>query len=157
GASQSIDTARWYSVPIWCLADSASRDDEVEASREILAVARHAHGELAAEESVAPLHRLVGEIKLRGEDARAGRLHLDVEVARAADVERRHDGAEAVAPLGIGENVTAQAKSGVVVIAAVVGLPQVDQHMAERLAAAVEHLAGDDDRSALDAGLDQVG
>src|SRR5215467_5368862 len=134
-----------------------SRHNEVEAPLEILAGARHPHDEFAAEEAVAPVHRLVGKIELRGEHPRARLLNLDVEVPRAADVERRHDRAEAVASLRVGEDVAAQPEASVVVVAVVVGMQQVDQRMCERLAAAIEHLPGEDDRAALDARLDQIG
>src|SRR5262252_7162463 len=84
----------------------------------------HAHLQLAAEQSVATVHRLVRKIELGGEHALLRRLHLDVIVAGAAGIERRQDGAQAVAALGIGEQVSAIAKAGVVVLAALVGMPE---------------------------------
>ncbi len=79
------------------------------------------------EEVVAGVGGLVREIELRGQELLAGRLHLDVIVAGAAGIESRHDGAEAIAALLVGEHMTAIAEAAIVVGAAVVRVPQIDQ------------------------------
>jgi hypothetical protein len=54
-------------------------------------------------------------------------------VPRAARIEAGHDGAEAVAPLGVSKDVAAQAETLVVIFAVVVGLPAARQHPAGEL------------------------
>src|SRR5687767_15493933 len=51
---------------------------------------------------------IAGEVKLRGQHAPALRLDLDVIVARASRIQRRHDGLEAVAALAVGELVRSE-------------------------------------------------
>src|SRR6516164_3260157 len=100
----------------------------------------HAHHQLAAEQSIAAVHRLIRKIELSGEHALLRRLHLDMVVAGAAGVERRQDGAQAVAALGIGEQMPAIAKAGVVVLAAIVGMPEVEERLRDGAAGARQNL-----------------
>src|SRR5213075_848628 len=101
GTRPAVETAR-------------SRDDEVEGA---LAASAHAHDELGVERAVALVLRLVREIELRREDAAARRLHLDMDVARAAGVHSGQDRLQAPAPVGIGELVAAIAEGPIVVVA----------------------------------------
>ena len=48
-----------------------------------------------------------------------------MDMARAAGIDARHDAAQTVAPVGIRELVTAQAETGIVVLAFGVGLPEI--------------------------------
>src|SRR5882757_1807722 len=132
-------------------------EHEIEAGVDTVAGLRGPHQQLLAKQAVAAVCRLVREIKLGGQQPSCCRLNLQVKVAGAAGIDRRHDGAEAVAALGVGVLVAAQSETRVVVVAGVVGLPQVEQRMRHRLAGRVEHEAGELDRAALHAGLDQVG
>src|SRR5712671_32605 len=132
-------------------------EHEIEAGVDTVAGLRGPHQQLLAKQAVAAVRRLVREIELRGQQPSGRRLNLQVKVARAAGIDRRHDGAEAVASLGVGVLVAAQAEAGVVVVAGVVGLPQVEQRMGHRPAGRIEHEAGELDRTTLHAGLDQVG
>src|ERR1700716_2076140 len=132
-------------------------EHEIEAGVDTIAGLRGPHQQLLAKQAVAAVRRLVREIKLRGQQPSCRRLNLQVKVAGAAGIDRRHDGAEAVASLGVGVLMAAQPEAGVVVVAGVVGLPQVEQRMGHGLAGRVEHEAGELDRAALHAGLDQVG
>src|SRR6266436_7234557 len=75
---------------------------------------------------------------------------------RAPGIEARHDGAEAVSSRHIGENMTAQLESAIVVLAAVIRVPQVDEGVRNRAAGAREHRAGEFDRPAGGARLAQV-
>src|SRR2546428_628352 len=113
-------------------------DDEVEGAGAPLF---HLHHELRPKQAITLVAWLVREIELAGEHASARRLHLDVDVSRAAGIFRRHDGLEAVAALGVGELVTAVAVAAVVVFAGLVGVPEVEQCARYRLAVAREHLA----------------
>src|SRR5499426_4519692 len=129
---------------------------EIEASRQAAAGLGDFHQELAAEQAVAAVLRLAGKVELRRQHAAAGRLHLHVIVARAAFIGAGHHREEAVAPLGVGELMAAQAETGIVVVAGVVGMPEIDQRACDRPAAAREHEADKLDRLSLDAGLAQV-
>src|SRR3977135_1413524 len=132
-------------------------EHEIEAGVEPVAGLRGPHHQFLAEQAGAAVRRLLREIELLGQQASCRRLNLQVKVAGAAGIDRRHDGAEAVASLGVGVLVAAQAEAGVVVVAGVVGLPQVEQRMRHGPAGRVAHEAGELDRAALHAGLDQVG
>src|SRR5262249_11667385 len=56
-------------------------EHEIEPCGEPVAGLRHSHHQLAAEQSVAAVHRLVRKVELSGEHASLRRLHLDVVVA----------------------------------------------------------------------------
>ena len=89
---------------------------------------------------------LAGEIELGGQHAAVARLHLHMDVARAAGIKAGHDAAQPIAPFRIGELMAAQAETGIVVAALVVGLPEIQQGAGERLAGAGEHEADQFDR-----------
>src|SRR4051794_11786136 len=74
----------------------------------------------------------------------------------AAGIEARHDGAEQEASLVIGENVAAQAKAGIVVIAPHVGVPEIDESAWDRLACAGQNEAGKLDRLPRNARLAEI-
>lgn len=74
----------------------------------------------------------------------------------AAGIEARHDSMEIKSALIVGENVAAQAETGVVVIAFTIRMPEVDQCAGYRAARACEHVARKIDRLPLDAALSQI-
>ena len=78
---------------------------------------------VAAEQAIAPVGRLIGKIELRREHRSFRSLHFNVIVTGAAGIERGHDGAEVVATIPIGKNVSAIAEAGVVVFAVLIGMP----------------------------------
>src|ERR1700704_1475136 len=94
-------------------------EHEIEAGVDTVAGLRGPHQQLLAKQAVAAVRRFVGEIKLRGQQPSCRRLNLQVKMAGAAGIERRHHGAEAVASLGIGVLVAGQAEAGVVIVAGV--------------------------------------
>src|SRR5262249_40504566 len=132
-------------------------EHEIEAPRAALARPLHLHHQLAAEQTVAAVPGFVGEVELGGEQAAARWLHLHVIVPGAALVRRRHDGEEPVAPLRVRVLVPAQAKAGIVVVAGIVRVPEIDQRAPYRPAAPGQHQTDEFHRLALDAGLAQVG
>src|SRR5215472_18423313 len=117
----------------------------------------HSHHQLAAEQSVAAVHRLIRKIELGGEHALLRRLHLDVVVAGAAGIERRQDGAQAVATLAIGEQMPAIAKAGAVVLAALVGMPEVEERLRDGPAGTRQDLPAELDRPRRAVRLDEIG
>ena len=90
--------------------------------------------------------RLAGEIELGGQHAAAGRLHLHMDMARAAGINAGHDAAQSITSFRIGELMAAQAETGIVIPAFVVSLPEIQQGSGERLAGAGEHEANQFDR-----------
>src|SRR5882672_4692065 len=131
-------------------------DDEVEARRHAGARGRDTHQQLAMEEVVAGVGGLAGKIELGGQEPLARRLHLDMIVPGAAGIEPRLDGAEAIAALLVGEHMTAIAEAAIVIGAAVVGMPQINERALDRPAAAREHIACKLDELTAPARLDQV-
>src|SRR5207253_3182207 len=121
-------------------------EHEIEAAGEPTRVLRGAYQQLLAEQPILGVLRLAGEIELRGEQAPRWRRDLDVEMTRAALIGAGYDGAEAVAALGIGTHMAAQAEAGIVVVAFGVSLPQVDQRICHGFAIAREHEADQFDR-----------
>src|SRR5882762_8657297 len=107
-------------------------------------------------ELVSAILRLIRKIELGRQHRPLRRLDLDVIVAGAPGIEARHDGAEGVAPLCVGEDVAAQTEALVVVFAAGVGMPQVNQRICDRAARAGEYHARKLDRAARDASLAQI-
>src|SRR5216683_4765942 len=118
-------------------------DDEIERSLSG-AFAGHAHLQVRAVETIAAVAGLVPEVELRGENTLAGRLYLDVDVTRAPGVFPRNDGLQAIAPLSVGELVAAIAKAAVVVLAAFVRVPEIEQGVRDWLASRRQDLAGHD-------------
>src|SRR5215467_9526429 len=156
-AAAALDAVAPCSPPRTEKSFLAHVEHEIEPRGEAVPGLGHSHQELAAKEAIAPVHRLVRKIELGREQALLRRLHLDVVVAGAAGVERRQDGAEAVAALHIGEHVSAIAKAGIVVFAALVGVPQVDERLRHRPAGAAEDLAIELDQPRLAGGVDEIG
>ena len=79
-------------------------DDEVKVSR-TRCCGTNDKGKI--KKAVSRVAGIAGEIELRRQDTPSRRLHLDVEVARAARIQRRHDGLEAIAALRVGMLVNA--------------------------------------------------
>src|SRR3954468_21019477 len=131
-------------------------DNEVEARRHAGARARNAHQQLAMKEVVAGVGGLAREIKLRGQEPLAGRLHLDVIVPSAARIESRLDGAEAVTALLVGEHMTTIGEAAIVMGAPLVSVPHINERALDRPAGAGEHVPRQLDQPAARAGLDQV-
>src|SRR5688572_10260131 len=109
------------------------------------------------EDAVALIPRFSREVDLRRQHRLSWRLHLHVDVARAAGIESRHDAVEAVSALGIGELMAAEPVAGVVVLAGIVRLPEVDERARHRAAAAGEHHSRDRQPGAFQAGLEKRG
>src|SRR5262245_7383774 len=131
-------------------------EHEVEASGETAAGLGDLHQKLTAEQAIAAVLGLARKVELRGEQSAPGRLYLDVVVARAALVGRRHDREKAVASLSVGKLVPAQAEARIVIITGVIGVPEINQRARQWPARTCEHEAGKLDRLPLDAGLAQV-
>jgi hypothetical protein len=69
-------------------------EHEIELASETVADVRYPHQQFALKQAITQVRWLVGEIELRGEQAAARRLNLDVIVPCAAGIELRHDGSE---------------------------------------------------------------
>ena len=131
------------SLPLACTAPTlANVKHEIEPAGETVARVRHPHKQFTPEQIIATVRWLVGEIELRGEEAAARRLNLDVVVSRAARVELRHNGAKAECTVGTGNDVTTISKADAVVLALVIGVPEIDHRAAQRAAAARQNKAG---------------
>src|SRR3954463_15806828 len=102
-----------------------SAQHEAELRPPAAARAADVHEQRAVEDRVRAVARLAGEVELRRQGLAVRALHLDVDVARAAGIEAGHDRPQRVAAAGVGELVPAQAEAVVVVVPAVVGLPEV--------------------------------
>src|SRR5437763_3681632 len=138
------------------LAALSNVENEIEPRSKPVARFRHAHQQLGAEQAIAAVHRLVWKIQLRREQRPLRRLHLHVVVARASRVERRQNGAKTVAPLAVREQMAAIAETAVVVFAALVGVPQIDECVGDRPARAGEHVSAELDQSRLRVGLHEI-
>src|SRR5215472_9127624 len=131
-------------------------EHEIEPCGEPVAGLRHSHYQLAAEQSVAAVHRLVRKVELSGEHASLRRLHLDVVVAGAAGIERRQDRAQAVAAVGVREQMPAIPKAGIVVLATFVGMPEIEERLRDWPAGARENLPAELDRPRRAVRLDEI-
>jgi len=67
------------------------------------------------------------KIELRGQEASSRALDFEMEMACSAGIKRRYDGVEPPAPLGIGKLVAPQAETDAVVVAVLVGMPDLDE------------------------------
>src|SRR4051812_26723727 len=132
-------------------------EHKIEAAGEPTLVLGGAYQQLLAEQTVFRVLRLARKIELRGQQPPRGRRDLDVKMARAALVSARHDGAKAIASLGIRADMAAQTKAGIVVVTLSVSLPQIEEPIRHRFAAAREHKSNEFDRLSCHAGLDQFG
>ena len=100
--------------------------------------------------------RLAREIELGGEHAAGARLHLHMDMARAAGINAGHDAAQSITSFGISELMAAQAETGIVIPAFVVSLPELQQGSGEWFASAGEHEANQFDRLPRHAGFKQL-
>src|SRR5262245_57798713 len=99
-------------------------EHEIEPCGEPVPSLRHSHHQLAAEQPVAAVHRLVRKVELSGEHASLRGLHLDVVVAGAGGGGGRRGGARGGAgPRGRGQR-SPVTKAGNVVLPTVGGLPE---------------------------------
>src|SRR5438270_8282225 len=105
----------------------SSVEHEVETPGEPPFVFGGAHQELAAEQAVGTILSLAREIELGGQYAAAARLHLDMDMARAAGIDAGHNAAQPIASFGVAELMAAQAETGIVITALIVRLPEVQQ------------------------------
>ena len=83
-------------------------------------------------------------------------MNLDVIVPRAAGVERWHDGAKAERTVGPGDDMATISETDVVVLAFVIGMPEIDHRSAKRAAASRQHKARKFEPMASSARLAQV-
>src|SRR5260370_10700082 len=116
-------------------------EHEVETPGEPSLVLGCAHQQLAAKETVGAVLWLAREVELGGQHAAAARLHLHMNMARAADIGAGHDAAQSIAPFRVGELMAAQAETGIVIPAFTVGLPEIQQGSSERFTGAGEYEA----------------
>ena len=118
-------------------------EHEIKARGKALLRFGHVHQQLAAEQTIRAIVCFAGKIELRGEHAAARRLHLDVKVAGPPFVGRRHDGEKAIAACGIGELMAAQPEAGVVIDSLGISLPEIDERVLHRPAAAGQDETGE--------------
>jgi hypothetical protein len=112
-------------------------EDKIEARCEAVWGFRYSHHQVAAEQAIALVGRLIGKIELRRKHRSFWSLHFDVIVTGAARIDRGHDGAETIATLIIGKDVSAIAEAGVVVFPVLIGMPEVDKRSVDRTARAL--------------------
>src|ERR1700675_1519378 len=82
--------------------------------------------------------RFEREIELRRQDAPARPRHLEVIMPRALRIESRLDRCEAVMPVVADELVSPVAESGIVVVAVLVRMPEIEDGARNRLARSSE-------------------
>ena len=131
-------------------------EHEIEPAGGALAGVRDPHQQCALKEAIALVRGFVWKIELRGEQAAARRLNLDVIVPCAAGIDRRRDGTETKSAVGPGGDMAAISEIGIVVFALVVRMPEVDHGAAKRAAASRQHKAGKFERPAACFGLAEV-
>src|SRR5882672_3393662 len=102
-------------------------DYEVETPGEPSRVLGGAYQQLAAKQAVGTVLRLAGEIELGGQHAAAARLHLQMDMPRTAGIGAGHDAAQSITPFRVGELMAAQAETGVVIPAFIIGMPEIQQ------------------------------
>jgi MFS transporter, PPP family, 3-phenylpropionic acid transporter len=106
-----------------------------------------------AEQEVPRVARLVGQVELGGQRAAAARRDPHVDVRRAPRIGDRPDGAEVKAAIGLGHGAAValevrvalghRAAGRVVIDGVGVALPDLDLGLRDRVAATVEHAAGE--------------
>src|SRR5262245_11487534 len=131
-------------------------EHEIALRREATLGLGDAHQQVLAKQAVGAVLGLARKVELGGEHAAARRLDLDVEVARAPRIGTGHDRAKAITARGIGVLVAAQPEALVVVVALLVGLPEVDQGARHRPAVSGQHHARELDQLPARARLAQV-
>ena len=95
---------------------------------------------------VPPVVGFARKVELGGQDPPAGRLDLDMKMARAARIKPRNDGIDDIAALIVAELVAAKPIAAVVVITRGVRMPQFDQRIGDRITSTVEHETQECDR-----------
>ncbi len=83
-------------------------------------------------------------------------MNLDVIVPRAAEVDRRHDGAKAKRAVGPSEDMATISETDVVVFASLISMPEVDHCSAKWVASPGQHKAKKFELTGCSAGLAQV-
>ena len=83
-------------------------------------------------------------------------LHFDVIVTGAAWIKGGQDGAETITTLGVSKEVSAIAEAGIVVFAALIGMPQIDEGSLHRPARARQYLTVDLDQSPRSVRLNEI-
>src|SRR6266446_4674047 len=121
-------------------------DHEVEPPGERSRVFGCPHQQLLAKQAIGTVLCLTGKIELGGEHAAVARLHLNMDMARAAGINAGHDAAQSITSFRISELMAAQAETGIVIPAFVVSLPEIQQCSGERFAGAGEDEANQFDR-----------
>lgn len=91
------------------------------------------------EQPVSGVSGLSGKIELGGQEAPPGTLDPEMKMARSTGIKCGHDGVEPPASLRVGELVSAQAEPHAVIVAVLIGLPDLDEATAEWPAARVEY------------------
>src|SRR5262249_21175788 len=132
GTSQSIRMPSRVSV-VKSVIPSGSQH-EVERRRLALGRVPHAQDELTVEDGVARVGGFAGEVELSRQHWSFPRLYLEVKMAGALGIDAGHDRLQAITALVVRELMAPQAIARVVVVAAVVGMPDVDQRARHRLA-----------------------
>lgn len=102
------------------------------------------------------VRRLVGKIKLRGQQTAARRLNLNVVVPRPAGIDCRHDSVKAERAVRPGYDVAAIPEPDVVVFARLVGMPEFDHRATDWAAISRQHEPGKFELIAFAARLAQV-
>ena len=124
-ACRDIERISERIAPPWSVFLNSLIEHEVETPGEPSLVLGCAHQQFAAKESVGAVLWLAGEIELGGQHAAAARLHLHMNMARAANIGAGHDAAQSIAPFRVGELMAAQAETRIVIPAFIVGLPEI--------------------------------
>ena len=131
-------------------------EHEIEPASETVAGVRYPHQQFALKQAITQVRRLVGEIELRGEQAAARRLNLDVIVPCAAGIELWHDGAKAKSAVEPGGDMASITETDIVVFALVISMPEVDHRAAKRATASRQNKARKFERTTPSAGLAEV-
>lgn len=130
---------------------------KIETAGEAVAGVCDPQQQFVPEQAVSKVCRLVGKIELRGQQAAARCLDLDVIMSCATRVDCRHDRAKTERAIGTCDDMAAIAEAGIVVLAFLVGVPEIDDRAAERTATSRQHKAGQFKLAATGAGFAQVG
>jgi hypothetical protein len=111
--------------------------------------------QLFIEDTIAPVLRLSGKVKLGRKNRPLGRLDPYVEMAGSPWIKTRHNSLKKVTPGVLGILVTAQPVTGVVVHSVSIGLPEVHKRAADGMTPAVSHVAPEENSCTFHAGLYQ--
>src|SRR5262245_29142350 len=100
----------------------------------LAATSLHVHDQRGVENSIAGISRLVGEVKLRGQNGLVRRLYLYVNMPSPSRIQPRHDGFERVAPRIVGKLMAAQPIADIIIHPTIVTMPAVQAPGAGRWA-----------------------